>query len=88
MYNPKKLIILDEATANVDLKTDGTIQKLMKEKFKNCTVVIIAHRINTVMDCDRIMVIEDGRIKEFDTPYNLSKKEDSYFTEICEKYNS
>ena len=60
--------MLDEATANVDLQTDNFIQEKLKESFKNCTVIIIAHRLATVIDSDRILVMADGMGQEFDHP--------------------
>lgn len=58
-----KILILDEATANVDIETDGMIQKTIREKFKNCTVLTIAHRMATISNSDKIIVMEDGRIR-------------------------
>jgi len=66
-----KMLVLDEATANVDLETDNFIQEKLQESFKNCTVVIIAHRLATVIDADRILVMADGVGKEFDHPFKL-----------------
>ena len=63
--------MLDEATANIDLETDNFIQEKLKDLFKNCTVVIIAHRLATVIDSDRILVMDKGFGREFDHPYNL-----------------
>ena len=65
------MLVLDEATANVDLETDNFIQNKLKQSFKNCTVVIIAHRLATVIDSDRILVMDSGAGKEFDHPYRL-----------------
>ena len=66
-----KVLVLDEATANVDLVTDNFIQETLKNSFKNCTVLIIAHRLATVIDSDRILVMDKGHGVEFDHPYNL-----------------
>jgi len=69
-----KLLVLDEATANMDIETDHFIQKLIKTKFKDCTVLTIAHRLATLKDADTIIVMEEGRIKDYGTPqYILSQ---------------
>ena len=72
-----KILVLDEATANVDLETDNFIQNKLKSSFKDCTVLIIAHRLATVIDADRIMVMDSGRSKEFDHPFKLLALNDS-----------
>ena len=81
----KKVIILDEATANIDLKTEKNIQKRIENDFKDSTMFIIAHRIQTVLSCDKILVLEDGRVKEFDTLDKLIADEDSEFSKIYQK---
>ena len=63
-----KILVLDEATAAVDVGTDALIQKTIREEFKTCTMLIIAHRINTIIDSDRILVMDAGRLVEIDTP--------------------
>jgi ATP-binding cassette, subfamily C (CFTR/MRP), member 4 len=66
-----KILVLDEATANVDLETDNFIQRKLKEKFSQVTVLIVAHRLATIIDSDRILVMADGEAKEFSHPYLL-----------------
>ena len=74
-----KILVLDEATAAVDLETDDLIQATISTEFKDCTILTIAHRINTVMDYDKIMVLNNGQIAEFDTVPNLLKQKDGIF---------
>jgi len=62
---------MDEATASVDVETDNLIQKTIREQFSNCAVLTIAHRLNTIIDYDRVMVLQDGEVAEFDAPANL-----------------
>ena len=63
--------MLDEATASVDMETDNLIQQKLRESFGDATVLIIAHRLNTVIDADRMLVMEKGCCVEFDHPYRL-----------------
>merc|ERR1712083_882003 len=74
-----KVLILDEATAAVDLETDDLIQGTIRKEFADSTVLTIAHRLNTIMDYDRIMVLDKGEIAEFDSVKGLMKKEDGIF---------
>jgi len=66
-----KILMIDEATANVDRATDLLIQSVITEQFKNRTVLIIAHRLNTIENSDRIIVLDKGMIDSFDTPNNI-----------------
>ncbi|XP_039376109.1 multidrug resistance-associated protein 1-like isoform X3 [Mauremys reevesii] len=66
-----KILILDEATASVDMETDNLVQSTIRREFHNCTVLTIAHRLHTIMDSERVLVLRSGRIIEFDTPHNL-----------------
>ena len=66
-------MILDEATAAVDLETDDLIQATIRKEFAESSVLTIAHRLNTIMDYDRIMVLDKGELREFDKPNELLK---------------
>lgn len=59
---------MDEATSNIDLVTEKTIQTLIDEEFKDSTVLTVAHRLNTIEKCDKVLVLGNGRILEFDSP--------------------
>ena len=74
LVQKSKIIIMDEATANVDFKTDRLIQEVIRDKFKDSTVLTIAHRLNTIMDYDRVLVLDGGRVVEFDKPEVLISK--------------
>ncbi|XP_068901758.1 probable multidrug resistance-associated protein lethal(2)03659 isoform X2 [Tenebrio molitor] len=74
-----KIVILDEATASVDLETDKMIQRTIRKKFKNSTVLTIAHRTNTVIDSDKILVMDSGSVVEFDDTENILQHHDEYF---------
>ncbi|EDO30727.1 predicted protein [Nematostella vectensis] len=82
LLQKNKIIVMDEATANVDPKTDQMIQTTIRDKFKDCTVLIIAHRLSTIMDCDRIMVLHDGQVVEMDTPEALMGNADSWLAQL------
>lgn len=77
-----RILIIDEATANVDFETDQLIQATVREKFKECTVLTIAHRLNTIMDSDRVLVMEEGRIIEFDEPFILLQHKKGILTRM------
>ena len=68
LVQKSKIIIMDEATANVDFKTDRLIQEVIRDKFKDSTVLTIAHRLNTIMDYDKVLVLDGGQVVEFDNP--------------------
>ena len=81
------MLILDEATAAVDLETDDLIQATIRKEFADCTVLTIAHRLNTILDYDRIMVLDRGIIKEFDSPQALLADKSSIFHSMAKDAN-
>jgi ABC-type multidrug transport system fused ATPase/permease subunit len=78
-----KILILDEATANVDLETDDLIQKTVRKEFRECTVITIAHRLHTILDYDTILVLQKGKVVENDSPNNLMNNHTSIFHSMC-----
>ncbi|KTF77599.1 hypothetical protein cypCar_00047250 [Cyprinus carpio] len=80
-----RILIIDEATANVDPRTDELIQKTIRDKFKECTVLTIAHRINTIIDSDRILVLDAGRIHEYDAPHVLLQNQNGIFYKMVQQ---
>ncbi|XP_050432547.1 probable multidrug resistance-associated protein lethal(2)03659 isoform X2 [Adelges cooleyi] len=83
-----KVLVLDEATANVDPQTDALIQNTIRNKFQNCTVLTIAHRLNTVMDSDKVLVMDGGKMVEFDHPYILLNNNEGYLYKMVEQTGS
>jgi ABC-type multidrug transport system fused ATPase/permease subunit len=77
-----RILLLDEATASVDVATDELIQRAIRAEFEGATVITIAHRLNTVMDCDRIMVLDGGRLVEFDRPSALQRRHGGAFAAL------
>ncbi|KAJ2728052.1 Multidrug resistance-associated protein 1 [Coemansia sp. BCRC 34962] len=82
----QKIIVLDEATANVDLETDKMVQKLIRKEFNDCTVLTIAHRLETIMNSDRIIVMDKSIIAEIGTPQELLAK-DGMFAQLVKTSN-
>ncbi|KAJ7222262.1 hypothetical protein GGX14DRAFT_694507 [Mycena pura] len=79
------IVVLDEATSSVDFKTDAKIQTTIREEFTDSLLLTIAHRLKTVIDYDRLLVLDKGKLVEFDTPYRLIQKEDGVFRAMCLK---
>ncbi|XP_050501656.1 ATP-binding cassette sub-family C member 4-like isoform X2 [Diabrotica virgifera virgifera] len=80
-----KILVLDEATANVDPSTDALIQKTIRKNFKYCTVITIAHRLNTIMDSDKVLVMDAGQAVEFEHPHILLKDYEGYFSRMLKE---
>uniref|UniRef100_A0A672TTZ8 ATP binding cassette subfamily C member 6 n=1 Tax=Strigops habroptila TaxID=2489341 RepID=A0A672TTZ8_STRHB len=79
-----KILVLDEATASVDMETDNLVQSTIKREFHNCTILTIAHRLHTVMDSERVLVLDTGRILEYDTPHNLLQRKGAFSEMVAE----
>nr|XP_014264614.2 canalicular multispecific organic anion transporter 1 [Maylandia zebra] len=79
LLRKSRILILDEATAAVDLETDNLIQNTIRKEFSDCTVLTIAHRLHSIMDSSRVMVLDAGKVVEFDSPSNLLEKEGHFY---------
>ncbi|NXR19167.1 MRP7 protein, partial [Cinclus mexicanus] len=77
-----KVLCIDEATASVDEKTDQLLQQTIRQRFADKTVLTIAHRLNTILDSDRVLVMQAGRVAELDSPASLSQKDGSLFQRL------
>ncbi|RZC49995.1 hypothetical protein C5167_018432 [Papaver somniferum] len=80
-----KILVLDEATASIDSATDAILQRVIRQEFKNCTVITIAHRVPTVTDSDMVMVLSYGNLIEYDEPSKLMES-NSYFSKLVGEY--
>ncbi|KNE60280.1 hypothetical protein, variant [Allomyces macrogynus ATCC 38327] len=80
-----KVLVLDEATASIDHQTDDIVQKTIRREFTGCTVLTIAHRIATILDYDKVCVLDHGEVAEFDTPEALLSKADSIFYSLAKE---
>ena len=85
LHKKRKVVIFDEATSSLDQKTEELFQRKIKEHFEDSTMLIIAHRLQTVMDCDKIMVFDAGKIVEYDSPKKLKEDKATLFSKLCEK---
>ncbi|KAL4503360.1 hypothetical protein ABPG72_000966 [Tetrahymena utriculariae] len=85
LLKKSKIVLIDEATANIDIQTDHMIQQTISSVFKDCTVLTIAHRLNTILNSDRILVLSQGHIEEFDSPANLIKNPNSHFYSLYQE---
>nr|XP_034604625.1 ABC transporter C family member 10-like [Setaria viridis] len=81
-----RILVLDEATASIDNATDAILQKIIRTEFKDCTVITVAHRIPTVMNCSMVLAISDGKVVEYDKPMKLMETEGSLFGDLLKEY--
>ncbi|PVH62695.1 hypothetical protein PAHAL_3G373200 [Panicum hallii] len=81
-----RILVLDEATASIDNTTDAILQKTIRTEFKDSTVITVAHRIPTVMDCTMVLAMSDGKVVEYDKPMKLMETEGSLFHELVKEY--
>jgi ABC-type multidrug transport system fused ATPase/permease subunit len=88
ILNKCRIVVMDEATANVDVETDAKIQEMIRRVFVDKTVIVIAHRLNTIMGSDRIMVMSDGRVVELDTPERLKADPNSALNALISSLDS
>lgn len=79
------ILVLDEATASIDVETDRNIQKTIRKEFKDRTIITIAHRLNTIADSDKIVVLSEGQVEEFGAPDELLKNKDSLFYALAKQ---
>ncbi|TBU42097.1 multidrug resistance-associated ABC transporter [Dichomitus squalens] len=82
-----RIIVLDEATSSVDVETDAKVQRTIQSEFTSSTLLCIAHRLNTIVYYDRILVMDQGKVAEFDSPLNLYDREGSIFRSLCYEAN-
>ncbi|KAF9149045.1 hypothetical protein BG015_009183 [Linnemannia schmuckeri] len=85
LLKQSKIIILDEATASVDHETDARIQATIREEFKESTLLTIAHRLRTIIDFDKVLVMDHGQVVQFDTPWKLIREEGGIFRNMCQR---
>lgn len=85
LLTPSNILVLDEATASVDVETDVLLQQTLRSSiFENRTIITIAHRINTILDSDKIVVLQQGKVAEFDTPTELIKQRGLFYELVRE----
>lgn len=82
LIHHNRILFLDEATSNIDFQTANLIQKTLKSKFVECTVLTVTHRWQTVLDTDKVLVLDKGNIIELSRPDELVKKKDGYFNSL------
>ena len=84
MLRKPKLLLLDEASSNIDPETDAILQKMVRDEFTNCTKIIIAHRLGTVVDADSILVLDEGTVTEHASPKELLDNSESHLSTLVD----
>lgn len=85
LLNKSNVLVLDEATASIDVETDRIVQNTIRTEFKDKTILTIAHRLETISDSDKVLVLDKGEVKEFDSPANLLNDKGSMYRALCEE---
>lgn len=83
LLNTSKILVLDEATASIDVETDHVVQETIRTEFRDKTIITIAHRLETILDSDRVLVLDKGQVKEFASPKDLMSDKNSMFYSLC-----
>ncbi|KAF5179061.1 ABC transporter ATP-binding protein/permease VMR1 [Thalictrum thalictroides] len=86
LLRKSRILVLDEATASIDNATDTILQRTIRTEFADCTVITVAHRIPTVMDCTMVLGISDGKLVEYDEPMKLMNRQGSLFGQLVKEY--
>lgn len=84
LLSKPKVLVCDEATASIDYESDAFVQRMLRERFQNTTLITVAHRLNTIMDYDLILVMDQGRAAEMGSPKELLSKEDGTFSKLVD----
>lgn len=79
-----RILLIDEANSNIDAETDKMLYKVVNDFFSNCTVLMIAHKMHSILECDKVLVLENGKIVEFDNPGVLLSTKNSVFKRLYE----
>lgn len=87
LLSSARIIICDEATSAVDVLADSQIQKCIREEFRHATTITVAHRLNTIIDSDRIIVLDGGKLVEIGSPQELAADKNSYFSDLVRNWN-
>ncbi|EDR25855.1 multidrug resistance-associated protein, putative [Entamoeba dispar SAW760] len=85
LLKKSKILIMDEATANIDIQTDKTIQEMVRKNFNECTVITVAHRLQSIMDANKVFVFDKGKLVENDSPSHLIDNENTIFNHLVQQ---